>query len=170
MPAAVAFVAGQDDGLAGLVASADDLEEKGGVDGFQGQIADFVQQQQVGTGQGVADDVEAIALAGGPRALDQIVQGDEVDPVSRLDGGQAQADGQVGSCRRRAVPGRGCSPPGAGSVGLPARRSAAWICPSGWTRRSGRRSRSPPVAGGERCPTTADGSTRDARSAVGARG
>ena len=47
-PAAVALVAGQDDGFLGLVAAADDLKQECCIYPIQGQIADLVQQYRSG--------------------------------------------------------------------------------------------------------------------------
>jgi len=49
-PLPVALVAGQDDGLPGLVATADDLEEEGGVGPLEGQVADLVEEEEIRAG------------------------------------------------------------------------------------------------------------------------
>ena len=90
-----AAVAGQDDG--GLeVALGDDLEQGGGGFGGQGQVAEFVDDQEAGA-------VEE-AHGGGPASFDggavaaggEVGGGGEVGAVAGFGGFAGQADGEVG--------------------------------------------------------------------------
>jgi hypothetical protein len=50
-PVGEGFVAGEDDGVVGFVAFADDLEEEAGLGGVELEVADFVDDQEGGTGR-----------------------------------------------------------------------------------------------------------------------
>ena len=95
-PCGIGFVGGEDDGFPLVVAFGDDLEEEGGVVLFKGEVADFVEEEQVGSCERVLEDMESIALFGDPRFCDEVVQGDEVDAMSGFEGFEREAHGQVG--------------------------------------------------------------------------
>jgi len=89
------FVTGEDDGLALFIAFADGLDEKAGVCRLQRQIADFVDDKQLGPD-------EILDLAGKTvlrhclgHAAGQIDGGSKVDAVSHVCGKYTQRDGQV---------------------------------------------------------------------------
>jgi hypothetical protein len=94
-PLPEALVGGEDDGLLGLVALVDDLEEEGGVGLFEGQISDLVQDEDLWADQDLEQGVEAVLLALCPGAGDEVVEREEVDSVSVFDGLEGEAGGQV---------------------------------------------------------------------------
>jgi hypothetical protein len=94
-PLPEALIGGEDDGLLGLIALVDDLEEEGGVGLLEGQVADLVQDEYLGPDQDLEQGVEAILLALCPGTGDEVVEREEVDAVSVFDGLEGEADGQV---------------------------------------------------------------------------
>ena len=95
-PIAEGFVAGEDDAALGFVALADDLEEKAGLRCFQGEVADFIDDEKFGPGEVFHFAVEAVFGHGLGEAAGDIDGGGEVNAMAELGGDQAQADGQVG--------------------------------------------------------------------------
>src|SRR5690606_7455655 len=94
-PLAVALVAGEEDRLSGLVALAHGLEEEGGVGTGEGQVADLVEDEEVGAGDDPEQQVEAVLLARDARARDELVQREEVGAVAALDRLERQGGGEV---------------------------------------------------------------------------
>ena len=96
VPVAKGFVAGEDDGPLLLVALADDLEEKAGLQMIEFEVADFVDDEELGPGEVVQLAVEAVFVHGFAQPAGQIGDGGEVNAVAHLAGEHAQRDGQMG--------------------------------------------------------------------------
>ena len=88
------LVGGQNDGAA-FVALADDLKEQVGPAFVDGEIAQLVDGQEVGTGVLLKFLDEASGVVGSGEGIDDVDGGGEADAEARGGGGVAQGDGQV---------------------------------------------------------------------------
>lgn len=79
-----------------LITTRDQLKEELGGHAVEGEVADFVQDEEFGFAQGVQTMTETVFLGITMQHLEQIDHGEEVDAVSLQDGGHAQGDGEVG--------------------------------------------------------------------------
>jgi len=95
-PGAPGFVGCDDHGFFTVVALGDDLEEEGGLGSFEGGVADFVEDEEPGAEHGGEETVEAIGALCSAEAGDEVVAGDEEDPVAGLEGLDPEADGEGG--------------------------------------------------------------------------
>jgi hypothetical protein len=94
-PAAEALVGG-DDERGAFVWAGDELEEQVRRFGFEGDVADFVDDQQRVAGQPAQLVLQPAGVVGGGEPVDPFAGGGEQDPVPALAGADAQAGGQVG--------------------------------------------------------------------------
>src|SRR5829696_9949468 len=78
---------GGDDHGAAFVSSGDELEDHVGFGPVQGQVADFVHDQDGGTQVGLELPAEPAGGFGGAEPADQVVEGGEVDGEPGLAGG-----------------------------------------------------------------------------------
>jgi hypothetical protein len=97
-PAAEGFV-GCDDDAGSFVAGGDELEEQVRCFGFEGQVADFVDDQQRDPAQAFEFVGEPAGVVGCGEAGDPVGSGGELDAVSGVAGLDRQAGGEVGFCR-----------------------------------------------------------------------
>ena len=81
-PVAVAIVGGQDDGPL-LIPFRDQLEEAGGGERVQRQVAHLVQDEQLGLDQQAHPFLQLVLVAGALELGDEVLDGDEVRPTSR---------------------------------------------------------------------------------------
>ena len=89
------FVGGQDDGAA-FVAGTDDLEEQIGSALVDGQVADFVEDEQRGVGVFAQFCFEGAFGLGGVQGVDDVDGVGEEDTNALLAGGVAERGGEVG--------------------------------------------------------------------------
>ena len=94
-PAAERFVGGDDDGGA-FVAGGDELEEQVGGFGFEGDVADFVDDDERVAAEAAELVVESAGAVGDGEAVDPFGGGGEHDAVAGVAGADRQADGEVG--------------------------------------------------------------------------
>ena len=94
-PAAEGFVAGHDQRGA-FVTAADELEEQVGGLGFEGDVADLVDDQQRVAAQSDEFGLQAAGVVSLGQASDPLTCGGELDPVPGLAGTDCQSDGEVG--------------------------------------------------------------------------
>ena len=89
------FVGGQDDGAA-FVAGADDLEEEVGSALVDGQITDFIKDEESGCGVAAQFGFQRAFGLGGVEGVDDVDGVGEEDALAVLAGGVAQRGGEVG--------------------------------------------------------------------------
>ena len=94
-PLFVGFVGGEDDGAA-FVAGADDLEEEVGSVLVDGEVADFIKDEEGGGGVFAHFGFEAADVLGGAEGVDDVDGVGEEDAVALLAGGVAKGGGKVG--------------------------------------------------------------------------
>ena len=85
-PVGEGLVAGKDNGLPLLVALADGLKQEAGVSLFEREIADFVDDEQLGPGEILDLAREAVLGDGTGHAAAKVDGGSEVDAVSHVRG------------------------------------------------------------------------------------
>ena len=100
------FVGGQDDGAA-LVAGADDLEQEVGSALVDGQVADFIEDEQGGCGVAAQFGFEGAFGLGGVEGVDDVDGVGEEDALAVLAGGVTQGGGEVGFAKAQGQRGRG---------------------------------------------------------------
>ena len=89
------FVGGQDDGTA-FVAGADDLEQEVGTALVDGEIADFIKDEEGGGGVFAQFGFEGAFGLGGVQGVDDVDGVGEEDALAVLAGGVAEGRGEVG--------------------------------------------------------------------------
>ncbi len=94
-PVGEGLVAGQDDGLLLFVAFADGLEEQANVGLFKREIADFIDDQQLGPGEVLDLAGESVLGHCFGHAAGQVDGGGEVDAVSHVRSEHAESDSQM---------------------------------------------------------------------------
>ena len=96
-------VAGNDDAAA-FVPGAEDLEEEIGALLADGEVADFVEAEEVGSGVGVHGTEEGAGLVGGVKAVDDVDGGLEADAVAVSAGVLGEGNGQMGLALMESFP------------------------------------------------------------------
>ncbi len=90
------FVGGEDDGSAGVVALADDLEQQRGLGLIEGEVADFVDDEELGPGEVVHLAVEFVFGEGFSEPAGGFDGAGEVNAVAQFRAGDTEADGEMG--------------------------------------------------------------------------
>ena len=85
-----------DDDRGAFVAGGDELEEQVGGFGFEGDVADFVDDDERVAAEAAELVMEPAVAVGGGEAVDPFGGGGEDDAVAGLAGADGQADGEVG--------------------------------------------------------------------------
>jgi len=94
-PVGEGLVAGEDDGLAVFVALANDLEQERGLGGIEREVANLVDDEQLGPGQIFHFPVEFVFGQGHGQFPGHIDGGGEVDAVAQFRTQHAEGGGQV---------------------------------------------------------------------------
>lgn len=95
-PVGEGLVGGQHDGATGVVTLGDDLEEQRGLCLVEGEIADLVEDEQLGAGKVLQLAVQPVLGQGEGELAGGFYGADKVNPVAEFGAGDPEADGQVG--------------------------------------------------------------------------
>ena len=94
-PVAEGLVAGEHDALFALVAIADDLEEQAGLECVEAEVADLVDDEQLGLHQRVELAMQTVAVDGLGEFVRQVHRVGEVHAMPHLGDLHAERDGEV---------------------------------------------------------------------------